>query len=72
MKYLLVVFFLFDGQWVEGDPAEGWGPYPYQTESACLIAKLRAEEIFTRLRLVNPRAIEKRFECTAEQIEAND
>ena len=72
MKYLLVVFFLFDGQWVEGDPAEGWGPYPYATESTCLVAKLRAEEIFTRLRLVNPRAIEKRFECTAEQIQAND
>jgi len=66
MKYFLVVFFLFDGQWVEGDPAEGWGPYPYATESACLIAKQRSEEIFTRLRLVNPRAIEKRFECTAE------
>ena len=72
MKYLLVLFFLVDGQWVEGDPAEGWGPYSYQTESACLIAKLRAEEIFTRLQLVNPRAIEKHFECTAKQIEAND
>ena len=47
MKYFLVVFFLFDGQWIEGDPAEGWGPYPYATESACLIAKQRSEEIFT-------------------------
>lgn len=72
MKYLLVVFFLFDGQWVEGDPAEGWGPYPYETEATCLIAKQRAEGIFIKLQRANPLAIEKRFECTAEQIAAND
>ena len=72
MKFLLLVFFLFDGQWVKGDPAEGWGSYPYETESACLIAKLRAEQIFVKLQRVNPRAIEKRFECTAAQNQAND
>lgn len=72
MKYLLVVFFLFDGQWVEGESAEGWGPLPYETEAACLSSKARAEEIFVKLKRVNPRAFEKRFECTAAQNQAND
>ena len=72
MKYLLVVFFLFDGQWVQGESAKGWGPLPYETEAACLSGKARAEEIFVKLKRVNPRAFEKRFECTAAQNQAKD
>jgi len=45
MKYLMVVYFLLDGQWVEGEPSEGWGPLPYATEEACLTSKARAEGI---------------------------
>lgn len=72
MKFLLFVFFLMDGQWVQGKASEGWGAYPYDTEAACLAGKARAEDIFVKLKRVNPIAIEKRFECTADQIEAKD
>lgn len=66
MKFLLVVFFLVNGQWVDGEAAEGWGPYPYETEAACRTGKIRAEEIYLRLKIVNPRTFEKRFECIAD------
>ncbi len=72
MKYLLVVFFLFDGQWVQGEASKGWGPLPYETEAACLTSKARAENIHADLKRVNPRAFEKRFECIAEQNATND
>ena len=72
MKFLMVVFFLIDGQWVEGEASKGWGPVPYATEEACLASKLRAEDIQANLLLTNPRAIDKRFECIAEQTGQND
>ena len=72
MKYLLVVFFLFDGIWIEGEASQGWGPYPYENEGSCLAGKARAEAIHADLKQVNPRAAEKRFECVADQSESND
>ena len=72
MKFLLVVFFLIDGQWVQGEASKGWGALAYETEEACLASKARAEDIHANLKLVNPRAVEKRFECIAEQTESND
>ncbi len=72
MKFLLVVFFLIDGQWVQGEASKGWGPLPYESEAACLISKARADEIHANLIRVDPRALEKRFECTIDQNEAND
>ncbi len=72
MKILLVVFFLLDGQWVQGEASKGWGAFPYDTEQACLTGKARAEAIYADLKRVNPRAIEKRFECIAKQNESND
>lgn len=72
MKFLLVVYFLLDGQWVAGEANEGWGPMPYETEEACLISKARADTIFEKLKQTNPRSIEKRFECVAGQTGSND
>lgn len=72
MKFLLVVFFLLDGQWVRGEASQGWGAMAYATEEACLASKARAEAIHANLKLVDPRAIEKRFECFAEQTESGD
>ena len=72
MKFLLVVFFLFDGQWVKGEASKGWGALAYATEEACLTSKTRAENIHANLKQVDPRAVEKRFECIAEQTESND
>ena len=72
MKYLLVVFLLLDGQWKEGEASKGWGAFPYETEEACLTGKARAEAIHVKLKQVNPRALEKRFECVAGQTESND
>ena len=66
MKFLLVVFFLFDGQWVQGDARKGWGPVPYETQAACLTSKARAEAIYADLRKVNRRAVKKRFECISK------
>ncbi len=67
MKYLMVVYFLLDGQWVEGEASKGWGAVPYATEDACLTSKARAEDIQVNLKQTNPRALDKRFECIAEQ-----
>ncbi len=72
MKFLMVVYFLLDGQWVEGEASKGWGAVPYATEDACLTSNARAEAIQASLRQVNPRAVEKRFECIAEQTGSND
>jgi hypothetical protein len=72
MKFLMVVFFLLDGQWVEGEASKGWGAVPYATEEACLTSKARAEAIHANLKQTNPRAVEKRFECIAEQTGSND
>ena len=66
MKFLMVVFFLLDGQWVQGEASKGWGAVPYATEDACPASKARAESFQANLRQVNPRAVEKRFECIAE------
>ena len=67
MKVLLIVFFLVDGGWVQGKASEGWGAYSYETEESCLAGKARAEDIHVNLKQVNPRAVDKRFECIAEQ-----
>ena len=72
MKFLMVVFFLLDGQWVAGEASEGWGPMSYETEEACLTSKARAGSIQESLKQTNPRSVEKRFECIAAQIESND
>ena len=72
MKFLFVVFFLFDGQWVQGEASKGWGALAYATEEACLTSKARAEDIHANLKQVDPRAVEKRFECIAEQTESKD
>ncbi len=45
---------------------------PYATEAACLTSKARAEAIQANLKLTNPRAIDKRFECIAEQTGSPD
>ena len=72
MKFLLVVFFLLDGQWVQGEghgnfhPSTGWGVMPYDTEEACLISKAHAENIHKKLKIVQPHIIEKYFECIAK------
>ena len=63
MEYLLVVYILMGGDWVRGDPQQGWGPMPYPTEEICLQRKARAEEIQADLKRVNPRAFDKRFAC---------
>ncbi len=72
MKFLMVVYFLLDGQWVEGEASQGWGAVPYATEDACLTSKARAEDIQANLKQTNPRALDKRFECIAEQTGPND
>ena len=72
MKFLMVVYFLLDGQWVVGEASKGWGPVPYATEAACLASKARAETIQANLEQTNPRAVEKRFECIAEQTGSSD
>ena len=72
MKYLLVVFFLLDGQWIQGEASKGWGPFPYESEVACLEGKARAEAIHVNLKLVNPRALDKRFDCVSNQSESTD
>jgi|TARA_B100001971_G_C17907795_1_gene391279 hypothetical protein len=66
MKYLLVVYFLLDGQWVQGEASKGWGAVAYESQETCLASKARAEGIHTNLKRVNPRALEKRFECVAD------
>ncbi len=63
MEYLLVVYFLMGGDWVRGDPQQGWGAIPYPTEAVCLQRKTRAEEIQADLKRVNPRAFDKLFAC---------
>ena len=72
MKFLLVVFFLIDGAWIEGEASKGWGPYPYESENACLAGKLRADNIYANLKAINPRAIEKRYKCVAEPADNNN
>ncbi len=67
MKYLLVVYFLLDGQWVQGEASKGWGAFTYGNQETCLTSKERAVAIQTKLKQVNPRAVEKRFECVAER-----
>ena len=66
------MFFLFNGQWVQGEASKGWGPLPYETEEACQTSKVRAEGIHANLKQVNQQAVEKRFECIAEQTKTND
>ena len=72
MKFLLVILFLVDGAWVEGKASEGWGAMSYETRQACLESKERAEGFHARVLLSRPNAIDKRFECVAEQPESND
>ncbi len=57
MKFLLVVFFLIDGQWVQGEGSKGWGAIPYVTEVACLTSKASADAF---------QQPGMRFECIAE------
>ncbi len=63
MEYLLVVYFLMGGVWINGDELEGWGAIAYPTEAICLERKARAEAIQIDLERVNPRAIPKRYAC---------
>ncbi len=63
MEYLLVVYFLMGGVWIQGDELEGWGAIAYPTEAICLERKARAEAIQIDLERVNPRAIPKRYAC---------
>ena len=63
MEYLLVVYFLMNGDWVRGDELEGWASRPYPTMEICLERKVRGEEIHADLKRVNPRAYDKRFAC---------
>lgn len=44
---------------------------PYETKETCLSSKARAETIHESLKQSNPRSIDKRFECVAEQSETN-
>lgn len=63
MEYLLVVYFLMGGVWINGDEIEGWGAIAYPTEAICLERKTRAEEIQVDLERVNPHAIPKKYAC---------
>lgn len=72
MKYLLVAYFLLNGQWVQGEGSKGWGALAYESEEACLTSKARAEAIHANLRRINPQAVDKRFECIAGPTESND
>ncbi len=63
MEYLLVVYFLMGGVWINGDEIDGWGAIPYPTEAVCLERKTRAEAIQLDLERINPRAISKRYAC---------
>lgn len=35
MNVFLVVAFLISGIWVDGDPADGWGPVPMTNMTEC-------------------------------------
>lgn len=63
MEYLLVVYFLMGGVWVNGAEIDGWGAIAYPTEAACLERKVRAEEIQVNLKRVAPHALDKRYAC---------
>ncbi len=63
MEYLLVVYFLMSGVWIDGDGIDGWGAIAYPTEAICLERKARAEALQVDLERVNPRAIPKRYAC---------
>ncbi len=65
MKFLFVVYILMNDVWVRGDDIEGWASYPYATQVECLAAVERAEAIQKDLKVGNPNAYDKRFECEA-------
>lgn len=74
MKYLLVVYFLIGGEWISGADMEGrgWSPMPYATMEKCLASKTRAEAIQVNLKIVNPRAFDKRFACEPRETSSGD
>ena len=64
MEYLLVIYFLINGVWVAGDDyAEGWSALPYPTLEQCQASAARGLELHEGLKIVNPQAHDKRFEC---------
>jgi len=63
MKVFLVVFFLINGVWVQGEDSKGWGALEFKTEEACLVSRDRGNNINTALKKSKPLVIEKRFEC---------
>lgn len=69
MKFLFVIYILMNDVWVRGDDIEGWASYPYATQVECLAAVERAEAIQKDLKVGNPNAYDKRFECEAAQVE---
>jgi hypothetical protein len=45
MKWYLVIYFLVNGIWVEGDPADGWGRREMASEETCRAARQRASAV---------------------------
>ena len=63
MKTLFIVYILINGFWIPGDMLDGWGSINYETEAICLERKAYAEELHTRLKQIDPRISDKKFEC---------
>ena len=56
MKWLLIIWFLHNGQWIPGDMVEGWGSIPQPSKEECLVKLKKAFEI-------NKENVEIRFTC---------
>lgn len=67
MKTLFIVYILINGIWFPGVMLDGWGPINYETEAICLERKAYAEESLIRLKQINPRISDKKFECVVNK-----
>ena len=63
MKALFVVYILINGFWTPGDLLDGWGSIVYETEAVCMERKVYAEEYQVRLKQIEPRTYDRKFEC---------
>ncbi len=61
--WLLVVFFLIGGEWIQGESQYGWEPVQFTTYIECRSALINEEGINANLVAVNPRLPIMRFEC---------
>lgn len=67
MKTLFIVYILINGFWIPGDMLDGWGSISYETEEICLERKLYAEESLIRLKQIDPRINDKKFQCVVNK-----